>query len=368
MTRTMLSLKNLRKRYRSTQALNGIDLEVRDGEIFALLGPTGAGKSSSLLAAAGLIELDGGTVTLDGEDVTDADPACRDLSIVFEGFNLLPVLSVYDNIAFALRSPMYLESEEVIRQRVHRTAELLRISRHLQGSVQTLSGGEKQRVALARALVRQPKMFLLDEPLSALDLKLREGLRAELREIHREQRTTMLYATHDYHGAVAIADRIGIIRDGRILQSGAIEEMFAAPESAFVGRLIGSPAMAFFDAEVRDGEMCLRGGGQSLALPAPVAGAGAGGVCQLGVWPEDIAIVSPGSPGATAGEIYALDNRGYETAVQVDSAAGAFRKVLESGQTMRQGETCAFVIAPGAGFVFDAATGARLSHRQETRA
>ncbi len=366
MTRTMLSLANLRKRYRSVPALNGVDLEVRAGEIFALLGPTGAGKSSSLLAAAGLIELDGGTVTLDGQDVTDADPACRDLSIVFEGFNLLPVLSVYDNIAFALRSPMYRETEAVIRQRVHRTAELLRISRHLEGSVQTLSGGEKQRVALARALVRQPKMFLLDEPLSALDLKLREGLRAELREIHREQQTTMLYATHDYHGAVAIADRIGIIREGRILQSGTIEEIFEAPESAFVGRLIGSPAMAFLDVEIRNHDMGLRGGGQSLSLPTPVAGSSR--QCQLGVWPEDISIVSPGTVDATAGRIYALDNRGYETAVQVETAAGTFRKVLETGQKMRQGEICAFVIAPGAGFVFDAATGARLSHRQETRA
>ena len=265
MTVPMLRLEGLRKSYGAKRALRGLDLEVPDNEIMALLGPTGAGKSSTLLAAAGLISLEAGRVFLAGREVTDIDPSGRDVSIVFEGFNLLPVLDVKDNIAFALRSPTYRESEDEIRTRVSRTAELLRISHLLDRDVDTLSGGERQRVAIARALVRRPKMFLLDEPLSALDLKLREGLRAELRQIHRQYRSTMLYATHDYHGAIAIADRLAIIDGGVIQQTGTIDQIIAFPANMFVGRLIGSPSMAFFDASIGDGAIAMTGGGQKIA-------------------------------------------------------------------------------------------------------
>lgn len=364
MSDALLKLSGLKKAYRGKPALRGIDFEVRPNEIFALLGPTGAGKSSTIQAAAGLLDLDAGQVMLDGRDVTDIDPACRDLSIVFEGFNLLPVLNVYDNIAFALRSPSYREDEAEIRKRVHATAELLRIAHHLDRDVGTLSGGEKQRVAIARALVRRPCMFLLDEPLSALDLKLREGLRSELRQIHRDQNSTILYATHDYHGAISIADRIGIINQGRILQSGTIEEIFAQPANVFVGRLIGSPAMAFFDAEVAGDQVQIKGCDQTLpAAPFGLSGR-TDGAMQLGVWPEDIH-VTDGNSGVNSASVYAVDNRGYECAVQIDFGAGLFRKVLDEGRTLKQGETCGFRISEGAGFLFDQASGACLSHQHE---
>jgi len=363
MSEALLKLEGLKKAYRGKPALRGIDLEVRPNEIFALLGPTGAGKSSTIQATAGLLDLDAGRVMLDGRDVTDIDPACRDLSIVFEGFNLLPALNVFDNIAFALRSPSYREDEVEIQKRVQSTAELLRIAHHLDRDVGTLSGGEKQRVAIARALVRQPKMFLLDEPLSALDLKLREGLRSELRQIHRDQNSTMLYATHDYHGAISIADRIGIIDQGRIQQSGTIEEIFARPTNAFVGRLIGSPAMAFFDAEVEGDRLRIKGCAQTLpSEPFGLPGR-ADGAIQLGVWPEDISVIE-GASGTNSASVYAVDNRGYECAVQIDFGAGLFRKVLDEGRTLKQGETCGFRIDEGAGFLFDKASGARLSHQQ----
>ena len=368
MTEPFLKLRGLKKSYRGKPALRGIDLDVRPNEIFGLLGPTGAGKSSTIQATGGLIDLEAGQVQLQGRDITDLDPACRDLSIVFEGFNLLPVLNVYDNIAFALRSPTYREEEGEIRQRVQHTAELLRISQHLDRDVATLSGGEKQRVAIARALVRQPAMFLLDEPLSALDLKLREGLRSELRHIHREQNSTMLYATHDYHGAISIADRIGIIHDGRIHQSGTIEEIFARPANALVGELIGSPAMAFFDADVNGGEIRIRGCEQILPAEGYGLPAGISGAHRLGVWPEDIAIVTPGSAGASPASVYAVDNRGYECAVQIEFGGGVFRKVLEDGQVMQQGMNCAFRVGSAAGFLFDMKSGARVSHQQEEMA
>jgi multiple sugar transport system ATP-binding protein len=362
MSDALLELKGLKKSYRGKPALRGIDLEVRPNEIFALLGPTGAGKSSTVQATAGLLELEAGKVVLGGRDVTDIDPAGRDLSIVFEGFNLLPVLNVFDNIAFALRSPSYREDEAVIRKRVQHTAELLRIAQHLDRDVNTLSGGEKQRVAIARALVRQPMMFLLDEPLSALDLKLREGLRSELRQIHRDQNSTMLYATHDYHGAISIADRIGVINHGRILQSGTIEEIFDRPANAFVGRLIGSPAMAFFDAALDGTEIRIKGCEQTLPASQFALDPNVRGEFELGVWPEDIRISDAGSDGSSA-SVYAVDNRGFECAVQIDFGAGLFRKVLDEGQLLRQGENCEFQIADGAGFLFDKASGERISHQ-----
>lgn len=364
MSDSLLELKGLKKSYRGKPALRGIDLDVRPNEIFALLGPTGAGKSSTVQATAGLLDLEAGQVVLDGRDVTDIDPAGRDLSIVFEGFNLLPVLNVFDNIAFALRSPAYREDEAEIRKRVQHTAELLRIAQHLDRDVNTLSGGEKQRVAIARALVRQPLMFLLDEPLSALDLKLREGLRSELRQIHREQNSTMLYATHDYHGAISIADRIGVINHGRILQSGTIEEIFERPANAFVGRLIGSPAMAFFDAALDGEEIKIKGCEQTLPADQFGLASEARGEFELGVWPEDIGITEAGS-GANSALVYAVDNRGFECAVQIDYGAGLFRKVLDEGQLLKQGETCGFRIAEGAGFLFEKSSGARVSHQSE---
>jgi multiple sugar transport system ATP-binding protein len=360
----MLRLEGVKKSYRGKRALRGIDLEVRDDEIFALLGPTGAGKSSTLLASAGLIDLDAGRVHLGGRDVTDIDPASRDVAIVFEGFNLLPVLDVKDNISFALRSPAYREPENEIAARVGRTAELLRISHLLDRDVGTLSGGERQRVAIARALVRRPKLFLLDEPLSALDLKLREGLRAELRQIHRQHHSTMLYATHDYHGAIAIADRIGIIDGGVLQQAGTIEEIFALPANVLVGRLIGSPSMAFFDAAVSDGHVAAREGAQRLPLAGfgKLATTSAEGVL-LGVWPEDIEIVAADAPGANAGTVYALDNRGFERAVQIETPAGSFRKVVPHATSLRQGDACGFVLPEAGGFLFDRASGKRLSQQ-----
>lgn len=363
----MLELQGLKKSYRGKAALRGLDLTVNDNEIFALLGPTGAGKSSTLLASAGLIDLDAGKVRLAGRDVTDADPGSRDVAIVFEGFNLLPVLDVKDNIAFALRSPAFREAEDEIGRRVARTAELLRISHLLDRDVDTLSGGERQRVAIARALVRRPVMFLLDEPLSALDLKLREGLRAELRQIHRQHRSTMLYATHDYHGAIAIADRIGIIDGGVIQQAGTIEEIFRLPGNVVVGRLVGSPSMAFFEAGIEDGHVVVKGAEQRIPIGEFGTVARHGGKITLGVWPEDIEIGAADAAGASKGTVYAVDNRGFERAIQVDTPGGTFRKVVPLSIPFTQGDACSFRIPQRAGFLFDAASGRRISQTEGVR-
>jgi len=360
----MLRLEGLRKSYAGKRALLGLDLQVRENEIFSLLGPTGAGKSSTLLAAAGLIGLDAGAVYLSGVDVTHAEPASRDLSIVFEGFNLLPILNVRDNIAFALRSPAFRENEREIGARVGHTSELLRISHLLDRNVETLSGGERQRVAIARALVRRPCMFLLDEPLSALDLKLREGLRAELRQIYRQQHSTMLYATHDYHGAIAIADRIGIIDGGVLQQAGTIEEIFERPANITVGKLVGSPSMAFFSALREEGLVRLKDGTQHLPIENFRGIQTNLAETTLGAWPEDIEIVAPDA-GANAGTIYAVDNRGFDRAVQIDCAAGSFRKVIPFSLDLKQNDKVGFRLPSHASFLFDPASGRRVSQMGE---
>ncbi|MBX3582301.1 MAG: ABC transporter ATP-binding protein [Rhizobiaceae bacterium] len=361
----MLQLDGLKKSYHGKTALRGLDLTVNDNEIFALLGPTGAGKSSTLLASAGLIDLDAGRVNLAGRDVTEADPATRDVAIVFEGFNLLPVLDVKDNIAFALRSPEFREAEDEISRRVGRTAELLRISHLLDRDVGTLSGGERQRVAIARALVRRPVMFLLDEPLSALDLKLREGLRAELRQIHKHYQSTMLYATHDYHGAIAIADRIGIIDGGSIQQAGTIEDIYRFPANILVGKLIGSPSMAFLEARIEGGKVVVKGAAQSLPIEDFGTVATTSGKVVLGIWPEDMEVGPAGVEDASVGTIYAVDNRGFERAIQVETSAGSFRKVVPLSMPVTQGDPCTFRIPRGACFLFDVESGKRISQMGE---
>lgn len=354
---SVLVIEALRKSYGRRQALRGLGLSLEPGEIVALLGPTGAGKTTTLMCVAGLTLPDGGSIRLQGADVTRADPRVRDVAIVFEGFNLLPLLSAYDNIAFPLRSPMFRLPEAEVDRRVQKAAADLHIARLLSRRVDQLSGGERQRVAVARALVRDPQLYLLDEPLSALDLKLREALQDELRTLQRERRASILYATHDFHGAAAVADRIALIDQGRILQVDRLDRLIADPAHAGVGRLIGSPAMALFGASAAGGTVTLSGGG--LRLPVAAA-AGVSGVVTLGLWPEDIEISATAGEGMTEGEIYATDFRGMDRAVQVRFGPHSFRKVVPLGFDLAEGARCWFRLPGAAAFLFDGATGARL--------
>ena len=251
MTRVVVEVQGLRKRFGAKQAIEKIDLSVCEGEVLGVLGPTGAGKTTTLRCIAGLHKPDAGTIRLDGVDVTDVSPMERDIAVVFEGFNLLPTLSVFDNIAFPLRSPLYRAPEDEVKTRVMRAAGDLRIGGLLDRHTDEISGGERQRVALARALVRRPKLFLLDEPLASLDLKLREALENELRDMHRERGQTLIYASHDFLGTAAIASRIAVIDNGRLLQTGTLAEIYADPLHRRVGELIGSPAMALLEARVQ---------------------------------------------------------------------------------------------------------------------
>jgi ABC-type sugar transport system ATPase subunit len=351
----VLALDGVEKSWRGRQALAGVSFAIEEGEILALLGPTGAGKTTTLSCIAGLAEPDAGTIAIDGRDVRGLDPRLRDVAIVFEGFNLLPILSVYDNIAFPLRSPAYREDDATVDRLVRKAATDLRIDHLLQRNVEQLSGGERQRVAVARALVRRPRLFLLDEPLSALDLKLRESLRAELRALQRNRGATILYATHDYHGAAAIADRIALIDQGRIVQVGTLDELTADPDNLAVGRLIGSPAMAIFPGRIEGGVLGVDGYGPVLSgLDGETPGA-----CVVGCWPEDIELSGSPADGHREGEIYATDFRGMDRAVQVTCGPHAFRKVVPLSFALSEGARCWFRLPGEVIRVFDAKTGAR---------
>ena len=236
-------LTNVGKRFGKTLAIDGLDLTVANGEFVVLLGPTGAGKTTTLRLVAGLERADQGSIHIDSRDVTQAEPAARDVTFVFQAYSLYPHLSVYDNLAFPLRSPSRRMPEADIAKRIEQVAETLRIAGKLKNRATQLSGGEMQRVAIGRALVRRPSVYLMDEPLSSLDAKLRADLRLELKHIQQDLGATILYVTHDQIEAMTMANRIGILNEGRLIQIGSPREIYESPKSLYVAARLGQPTI-----------------------------------------------------------------------------------------------------------------------------
>ena len=245
-----VSLRNISKRFGTVEAVRDLSFTVDDGEFVVLLGPSGAGKTTTLRLITGLEQPDAGAILIDGRDVTRDPPGSRDIAFVFQQYSLYPHLSVYDNLAFPLRSPARRVSEPEIKTRVEQTAELLHISSKLKNSATRLSGGEMQRVAIGRALVRDPAIYLMDEPLSSLDAKLRAELRLELKRIQIELGATILYVTHDQVEAMTMASRIGVIRDGQLLQLGSPREIYENPADSYVASRLGTPPINFLPARL----------------------------------------------------------------------------------------------------------------------
>ena len=238
-----LVLEGVGKRFGAIEAVADLRLRVGDGEFLVLLGPTGAGKTTTLRLVAGLEKPDRGRVFLGGRDVTAEPPATRDTTFVFQQYSLYPHLSVYDNLAFPLRSPARRMPEAQIRERVDEVARVLHIEDKLGNRATQLSGGQMQRVAIGRALVRRPSIYLMDEPLSSLDAKLRAELRVELKRIQRELGATILYVTHDQTEAMTMASHIGVLDKGRLVQIGSPREIYADPVNAYVATRLGSPSI-----------------------------------------------------------------------------------------------------------------------------
>ncbi len=236
-----LKLIGVSKSFEATKAIHNLNIDVKSGEFIVLLGPSGAGKTTTLRLVAGLESPDAGQVFIDGRDVTHVAPALRDVTFVFQQYSLYPHMNVYDNLAFPLRSPLRKTSEADIKTKVHEIASLLRMEDKLQNSATKLSGGQMQRVAIGRALVRNPAVYLMDEPLSSLDAKLRNDLRLELKHIQQDLGATMVYVTHDQVEALTLASRIGVLDHGELVQLGTPKQVYEDPISINAASRLGSP-------------------------------------------------------------------------------------------------------------------------------
>jgi ABC-type sugar transport system ATPase subunit len=265
-------LESVSKLYGRKRAVNGVSLVCKEGEFLSIFGPTGAGKSTILKMIAGIEPITSGRVLFNARVVNDLPPQERNVSMAFESYNLYPHLDVYDNIAFPLRAPRWglnlSRAEE--RAKVEEIAKFLGIGELLERLPQHLSGGQKQRVSLARALVRRPEVYLLDEPIAHLDARLKFSTQSLLKQFAAKYKATIIYVTHDYREALALSDRVAVLRKGRIEQEGAPEDIYYRPVSDFVGRLIGEPPMNLIDGQIldRDGRTCFQAG-ESFCLPVP---------------------------------------------------------------------------------------------------
>ncbi|PWG62795.1 ABC transporter ATP-binding protein [Spiribacter halobius] len=334
---TAVTLSRIDKHYGDVHVLRDISIDVEEREFMVFVGPSGCGKSTLLRSIAGLEPVQSGRIVIGGEDVTDVDPAERGVAMVFQSYALFPHMTVFENIAFGLR--MARRPEEEIRRRVQEAAAILQIEPLLERKPRALSGGQRQRVAVGRAIVRDPKVFLFDEPLSNLDAALRVQMRLEIIRLHQRLHATMIYVTHDQTEAMTMADRIVVLRDGRVEQIGSPLALYREPANRFVAGFIGSPRMNFLDVALDgldgDGRPQVRlPGGERLAL-AVDGGALDGERLVLGVRPEHL--VEPGAEAPSdlrlRGEAVVVEHLGGETLLHVRLAGEAMLEVKASGDT-----------------------------------
>jgi multiple sugar transport system ATP-binding protein len=334
-------LEKLVKEYRDgkndpVRAVKGIDLEIKDREFMVLVGPSGCGKSTTLRMIAGLEEITDGTITIENKIVNNILPKNRDIAMVFQNYALYPHMSVYDNMAFGLK--LMKHSKEEIRQRVHEAAQILGIEELLARKPKALSGGQRQRVAVGRAIVRKPKVFLFDEPLSNLDAKMRVQMRTEISKLHARLASTMIYVTHDQVEAMTMGDRICVMKDGDIMQVADPLTLYNHPENMFVAGFIGSPPMNFLHGKLTDREGKLwfeennsEGQAIEVALNDRLSRVGApyvGKPIVFGIRPEDIndtlTVSNPDPNQITAARVEVSEPMGSETYIYMDSGAHSF--------------------------------------------
>jgi multiple sugar transport system ATP-binding protein len=355
-----VALRSLSRHYKGAEqpALEGLDLDVRDGELLVLVGPSGCGKSTALRLVAGLDSPDGGGVHIDGRDVTQVAPQDRDVAMVFQGYALYPHLSARDNIAFPLKMRGVPSPERA--RKIAEVADLLGISRLLDRRPGELSGGERQRVAMGRAIVRSPKVFLFDEPLSNLDAALRAELRVELSALVRRLGTTSLYVTHDQTEAMTMGDRIAVMRGGRLQQVGSPRAIYESPVNTFVAGFLGSPPINLVPLQ-RDGD-ALSGAG--ARWPAP-AGPELPAQVLAGVRPENLALARPSAGAVEIGaRVLLTEPLGAETHLMVDAAGVTLRTKTAGFDAPARDEAVQLFVDPRAILYFDAQSGERLVSEQ----
>jgi multiple sugar transport system ATP-binding protein len=332
-------LDKITKRFRNVTALRDVSFEIRDGEFFVLLGPTGAGKTTTLRVIAGLEKQDEGRVLFDGQSVDAASPAERDIAFVFQQYSLYPTMTVYDNLAFPLRSPMLRTPEDEIRRRIGEAAEILRITHLMERKTARLSGGEMQRVSIGRAIVREPRIFLMDEPLSNLDAKLRESLRIEIKHIQKTQNRTILFVTHDQVEALTLADRIAVLRQGSIVQLGTPQDIYDRPATLYIAQLVGTPRINLLPTAHAGGALSVEESAIRIDVADPLRHFPS--VVTLGIRPED---VQPRPEGHYSGEVSLVEPLGVETIVHIRSGSQTLLSIVSGMAPWHIGDTIRFDI------------------------
>ncbi|PZQ50701.1 MAG: sugar ABC transporter ATP-binding protein [Rhodovulum sulfidophilum] len=351
-----ITCSGITKSYGAHPVIEGLELDIPDHEFVVFLGPSGCGKSTMLRMIAGLEEVTAGTIRIGGTDVTGLHPGHRGVAMVFQSYALYPHMSVADNITFGLRRQGVAAGE--IDRRLREVTTMLGLEALLERKPKNMSGGQQQRVAMARAMIKTPKVFLFDEPLSNLDAKLREKLRTEIRRMHNTLRTTTIFVTHDQLEAMTIADRIVLMRAGRIEQQGTPDEIFDRPATRFVADFIGSPAMNFRPAVVRGGEAVA--GGLRLPLAPGRFAVREGQEVELGLRPSRMELMRPDQPGAITGRVALVENMGSEGQVIAEVDGGEMSFVTRDFRALSPGDTVTFGLAPDHLHVFDRETGRSL--------
>jgi len=356
-TKTTLALETskLKKNYGTVKVLHDIDLEMQDGEFLVLVGPSGCGKSTLLNCIAGLEEISGGTLSIGGREVTREPPKDRDIAMVFQSYALYPTMSVAENIGFGMKIRKVPAAQA--QAKILEVAKLLQIDHLLDRQPAHLSGGQRQRVAMGRALVRDPKLFLFDEPLSNLDAKLRVEMRAEIKRLHRSTGTSIVYVTHDQIEAMTLASRIVVLKDGHVQQIGTPQEIYDTPANTFVADFMGSPPMNLVPAKVTAkglsldaGELDMGPGWDAGALPADVT---------LGIRPEHISIVAKGGDLQLAPVM--IENTGAECYVTFSIGGKSVTARVPGRMEEESTEPLRIAIARDALCLFDAQSGLRIA-------
>jgi multiple sugar transport system ATP-binding protein len=348
-----VGIESVRKRFGDVEVLHGVDIDIPDGSFTVLVGPSGCGKSTLLRMIAGLENISAGHITIGGQVVNQVPPKQRDIAMVFQNYALYPHMTVRDNMAFALT--LTKTSQNRIDEQVGRAAAILGLGELLDRYPRQLSGGQRQRVAMGRAIVRDPQVFLFDEPLSNLDAKLRVQMRTEIKSLHQRLKTTSIYVTHDQIEAMTMADQIVVMHDGRVEQTGSPLQLYDHPANRFVAGFIGSPAMNFIEGRISGG-MVEASNGARLAAPGSATVAD-GRAVIYGIRPEHLEVAAPGQAGGFEAEVVVVEPTGSETQIFMrlgdQQLAGVFRERHEfaPGQklSLRPRGECAHLFDPASG-------------------
>jgi multiple sugar transport system ATP-binding protein len=350
-----VKIDNVVKRYGAVEIMRGVSVDIEDGEFVVLVGPSGCGKSTLLRMLAGLEVVSGGTISIGGRVVNDVLPKERDIAMVFQSYALYPHKTVFDNIGFPLK--MAKRPAQEIKQKVESAAGILDLTHLLDRFPKQLSGGQRQRVAMGRAIVRDPQVFLFDEPLSNLDAKLRVTMRVEIKELHQRLKTTIVYVTHDQIEAMTMADKIVVMRDGRVEQIGAPLDLYDNPRNVFVAGFIGSPSMNFIHGRISQSDGRATFVSESgLELPTPAAAVRDGQEVTYGIRPEHIAIGEGGIPAS----VVVVEPTGSETQIFAKAGKDLIDAVVKDRINARPGEVVSFRIDPANVHLFDKETMQRV--------